>query len=56
MVYFDIPHTVCKSMLPAGDVYSQKIELSKHGIHMFEACQHEPPQKERAFYGSNNQQ
>ncbi|MFS7990148.1 hypothetical protein Hanom_Chr11g01055331 [Helianthus anomalus] len=40
---------VCRSMLPSGDVYSQKIELGQHGIHVFVACQHGPPQKEHSF-------
>ncbi|KAJ0519224.1 hypothetical protein HanHA89_Chr11g0446401 [Helianthus annuus] len=49
IVYLDIPHTGCRSMLPLGDVYSQKIELGQHGIHVFAACQHDPPQKEPSF-------
>ncbi|KAJ0735931.1 hypothetical protein HanPI659440_Chr11g0437921 [Helianthus annuus] len=49
IVYFDIPHMVCRSMLLSGDVYSQKIELGQHGTHVFAACQHEPPQMEHSF-------
>ncbi|KAM0065584.1 hypothetical protein Hdeb2414_s0003g00116371 [Helianthus debilis subsp. tardiflorus] len=49
IVYFDIPHTGCRSMLPLGDVYSQKIELGQHGIPVFAACQHDPQQKEPSF-------